>query len=333
MRRRSPRLDQTAGHSCDERLGPNVSRIGESGLTRPSARRPASRLRRRSRIVHATMEARTVSRSRSRTPDRQPDRRHVPPSCPLGHISRRAVGRRDTRSLEGDSRWYALPGVISQPLPRPKLLGVEDDPDALDPAFSDLERVHADGRPLVDRHRSRLTIDRSFHQIHRGWMPSEIDEAAGDLRSPSTGCSAAVTCPPPSATAVAEGSSRPMRASMSLASHACLKLRASLARSAVGTGDRLGSPNPQARRSGELSTGLRRATHDGSDVGGRVLKDVVEQEGNPLRGCHRLKDDQKCPVVHLATPRCPATVRAATRRRSALAGHALDGARPDRPVS
>ena len=120
---------------------------------------------------------------------------------------------------------------------------------------------------------------------------------------PSTGCSAAVTCPPPSATAVAEGSSRPMRASMSLASHACLKLRASLARSAVGTGDRLGSPNPQARRSGELSTGLRRATHDGSDVGGRVLKDVVEQEGNPLRGCHRLKDDQKCPVVHLATPR------------------------------
>jgi len=45
MRRRSPRLDQTAGHSCDERLGPNVSRIGESGLTRPSARRPASRLR------------------------------------------------------------------------------------------------------------------------------------------------------------------------------------------------------------------------------------------------------------------------------------------------
>jgi hypothetical protein len=183
MRRRSPRLDQTAGHSCDERLGPNVSRIGESGLTRPSARRPASRLRRRSRIVHATMEARTVSRSRSRTPDRQPGQRHVPPSCPLGHISRRAVGRRDTRSLEGDSRWYALPGVISQPLPRPKLLGVEDDPDALDPAFSDLERVHADGRPLVDRHRSRLTIDRSFHQIHRGWMPSEIDEAAGDLRS------------------------------------------------------------------------------------------------------------------------------------------------------
>jgi O-acetylserine/cysteine efflux transporter len=48
-------------------------------------------------------------------------------------------------------------------------------------------------------------------------------QARAICSAPSIGCRNVVARPPPSAVAVAPGSSRPMRASMSLASHACLK--------------------------------------------------------------------------------------------------------------
>ncbi len=54
--------------------------------------------------------------------------------------------------------------------------------------------------------------------------------------APSTGWATAGASPPPSAVAVPSGSSRPMRASMSPASHACLKCLTTAVCSAIGVG-------------------------------------------------------------------------------------------------
>ena len=145
-----------------------------------------------------------------------------------------------------------------------------------------------------------LTVDGAFDQDQVGQPVGEVDARAGDLLGAVDRFERRrETRPPPSATAVASGSSRPMRASMSLASQACLKSRTMPARVRVGVAERLRRLDAAPGRRRELATRHRRAADDLGDLGEGVAEHVVEDERDALGGCHRLEHDEEGHVDRL----------------------------------
>jgi hypothetical protein len=108
---------------------------------------------------------------------------------------------------------------------------------------------------------------------------------------PSMGRRKVVARPPPSAIAVASGSSRPIRASMSLASHAALKADDAGLPGCRGRG-RLRGADAAAGRGGQLAARWRRAADDAGYFGEGVAEDVVQDERHALGRGHRFEHDE-----------------------------------------
>ena len=110
---------------------------------------------------------------------------------------------------------------------------------------------------------------------------------------PSMGCRKLVARPPPSAVAVAPGSSRPIRASMSLASQACLKARMMPACRAAGRRGSLRRADAAAGRGGQLAARRRGPADDVGYFGEGVAEHVVQDERDALGRSHRFEHDQE----------------------------------------
>ena len=105
--------------------------------------------------------------------------------------------------------------------------------------------------------------------------------------------------PPPSAIAVASGSSRPIRASMSLASQACLKALTMPACRAAGVA---GACAARMRRRAEEASWRHAAGRTADDLGHLgegVAEDVVQDERDALGRGHRFEHDEEGHVDRL----------------------------------
>ena len=133
-----------------------------------------------------------------------------------------------------------------------------------------------------------------------GALPAISTATRATCSPPSIGrSSATLTRPPPSAIAVASGSRRLMRASMSLASHACLKSLTMLACWAVGVAGACDGAKATAGRGGQLATCRRRTADDLGHFGEGVAEDIVQDERDALGRGHRFEHDQEGHVDRL----------------------------------
>ena len=99
--------------------------------------------------------------------------------------------------------------------------------------------------------------------------------------------------PPPSAIAVASGSSRPIRALMSFASQACLEGPDDAGLPGWGGRGGLRGADAAAGRGGQLAAGRRGTADDLGHLGEGVAEHIVQDERDALGRGHRFEHDQE----------------------------------------